>query len=138
MSECISLVNYCLHGAQMIHSNKSKDNFGDHVTSSGENIHLFTKRDFHQLLFLLVIQYTASSTNQEQLNTSQSAALADWLVTMYEWLDGWMVPLTKSDLGSLVHHGHLDGGPVGEDEGQVLRVGELELFLPDAPEGHRV
>lgn len=53
-------------------------------------------------------------------------------------MDLWMASLTKSDLGSLVHHGHLDGAPIREDEGQVLRVGELELFLPDAPEGHRV
>lgn len=46
--------------------------------------------------------------------------------------------LTKADLCSLIHHGHLDGGPIGEDEGEVLRVGEEELFLPDAPEGHGV
>lgn len=49
-----------------------------------------------------------------------------------------MASLTKADLCSLVHHGHLDGGPVTQGEGQVLGVGEQELFLPDSPEGHRV
>lgn len=37
-----------------------------------------------------------------------------------------------------MHHGHLDGAAVRQGEGQVLGVGEEELFLPDAPEGHRV
>lgn len=53
-------------------------------------------------------------------------------------MGGWMVSLTKADLCSLIHHGHLDGTPIREDERQVLGVGEQELFLPDAPEGHRV
>lgn len=47
-----------------------------------------------------------------------------------------MASLTKADLCSLIHHGHLDGTPIGQDEGDVLGVGELELFLPDAPKGH--
>lgn len=53
-------------------------------------------------------------------------------------MDAWMAFLTKADLCSLVHHGHLDGGPIREGERQVVGVGELELFLPYAPEGHCV
>lgn len=52
--------------------------------------------------------------------------------------DGWMASLTKADLHSLVHHGHLDGVAVRQDERQVLGAGGLELFLPDTPEGHCV
>lgn len=46
--------------------------------------------------------------------------------------------LTKADLCRLIHHGHLDGTAIRKDEGQVLGVGEEELFLPDAPEVHCV
>lgn len=46
--------------------------------------------------------------------------------------------LTKADLCRLIHHGHLDSTPIRKDEGQVLGVGEEELFLPDAPKVHRV
>lgn len=53
-------------------------------------------------------------------------------------VDGWVASLTKADLCGLIHHGHLDGTPIREDERQVLCVGEEELLLPDAPEGHRV
>lgn len=53
-------------------------------------------------------------------------------------MDRWMASLTEADLRRLIHHRHLDGAPVRHDEGQVLGVGELELLLPDAPEGHRV
>lgn len=54
------------------------------------------------------------------------------------WLAGRLAPLTKADLGRLIHHGHFDGAAVRQGEGQVLGVGELELLLPHAPEGHRV
>lgn len=37
-----------------------------------------------------------------------------------------------------MHHGHFDGAAISQGEGQVLGVCELELFLPDAPEGHGV
>lgn len=46
--------------------------------------------------------------------------------------------LTIADLCSLIHHGHFDGASIWEHEGQILSVGEHELFLPDAPELHRV
>lgn len=49
-----------------------------------------------------------------------------------------MDSLTKADLCGLVHHGHLDAAAVRPGEGQVLGVGELKLFLPDAPERHSV
>lgn len=49
-----------------------------------------------------------------------------------------MAPPTEADLRRLIHHGHFDGAPVTQGEGQVLGVGELELLLPNAPEGHRV
>ena len=49
-----------------------------------------------------------------------------------------MVSLTKANLCGLIHHGHFDGSPIREEERQVLCVGEQELFLPHAPEGHRV
>lgn len=49
-----------------------------------------------------------------------------------------MVSLTKADLCSLIHHGHLDDIPIREGEGKVLGISEEELFLPDTPEGHCV
>lgn len=64
------------------------------------------------------------------------------------WMDGWMTVkqmdgqidgfLTKADLCGLIHHGHLDGASIREDEGKVLGVGEQKLFLPDSPEAYGV
>lgn len=68
----------------------------------------------------------------------QSMSEFSSLCVLSRWMAGWQAPLTKADLGRLVHHGHFDGAAVRQGEGQVLGVGELELLLPHAPEGHCV
>lgn len=53
-------------------------------------------------------------------------------------MDGWLWSLTKPHFCSLVHHGDFDDASIGEGEGQVLSVGEQEVFLPHSSEDHSV